>query len=134
MERKFTRVIKSLDQIFEFIHQFNTDNQISEAVKYSIDLVIEEVFTNMVKYNPDNKNEITLSIKKDDNKIIICLIDYDVDSYDITKTGEIDLRQPLINRKVGGLGLHLIKNMVDDINYEYHNRESRITLIKHLED
>ncbi|MGH7451971.1 MAG: ATP-binding protein [bacterium] len=36
-------------------------------------------------------------------------------------------------RQPGGLGLHLVKKMVDRLDYEYVNQQNKITLIKHLE-
>ncbi len=134
MEKHFQRDIKSLDKIFEFICEFIAENKIDESTAFSINFAIEEIFTNMVKYNPENQNNISISLNKDGNKLILCLTDYDVGHFDITKLKEVDISQSLQERKAGGLGLHIVKQMVDEIDYEYKNRNSRITIIKHLEN
>ncbi len=134
MDKHFQRDIKSLDKIFEFICEFIVENKIDESTAFSINFAIEEIFTNMVKYNPENQNNISISLNKDGNKLILCLTDYDVGHFDITKLKEIDISQSLQERKAGGLGLHIVKQMVDEIDYEYKNRNSRITIIKHLEN
>jgi anti-sigma regulatory factor (Ser/Thr protein kinase) len=134
MEKHFQRDINSLDKIFEFICEFIAENKIDESTAFSINFAIEEIFTNMVKYNPENQNNISISLNKDGNKLILCLTDYDVGHFDITKLKEVDTGQPLQERKVGGLGLHIVKQMVDEIDYEYKNRNGRITIIKHLEN
>jgi anti-sigma regulatory factor (Ser/Thr protein kinase) len=134
MEKHFQRDIKSLDKIFEFICEFIAENKINESTAFSINFAIEEIFTNMVKHNPENQNNISISLNKDGNKLILCLTDHDVGHFDITKLKEVDISQPLQERKVGGLGLHIVKQMVDEIDYEYKNRNSRITIIKHLEN
>jgi anti-sigma regulatory factor (Ser/Thr protein kinase) len=122
MEKHFQRDINSLDKIFEFICEFIAENKIDESTAFSINFAIEEIFTNMVKYNPENQNNISISLNKDGNKLILCLTDYDVGHFDITKLKEVDTGQPLQERKVGGLGLHIVKQMVDEIDYEYKNR------------
>jgi anti-sigma regulatory factor (Ser/Thr protein kinase) len=134
MEKHFQRDVKTLDKIFEFICEFIAENKIDESTAFSINFAIEEIFTNMVKYNPENQNNISISLNKDGNKLILCLTDYDVGHFDITKLKEVDISQSLQERKAGGLGLHIVKQMVDEIDYEYKNRNSRITIIKHLEN
>jgi anti-sigma regulatory factor (Ser/Thr protein kinase) len=133
MEKKFKRNIKSLNQIFNFIAEFITSNNIDETISFTINLVVEELFTNMVKYNLENSNDILITLDKDQDNLIISLIDFDVEPFDVTKTEGVNISKSLKERKIGGLGLHLVKQMVDKINYEYKNGNSKITLIKQLE-
>jgi hypothetical protein len=60
------------------------------------------------------------------------LTDVDAEPFDITQADEYDTRQPLKERPIGRLGIHLVRRMVDEINYEYKDRQSKITLIKDL--
>ena len=66
----------------------------------------------------------------------VTLTDYGVDRFDPTLAPEVDISLPLEQRKPGGLGLHLIRRMVDSIRYEYDevNRQSRITFRKIIAD
>ncbi len=133
MDQKFKRALSSLDEIFTFINEFSCETGLDESVVFTINLVVEELFTNMVKYTSENSNAILLKLKKDENDLIIHLTDFDVDPFDITKTVEVDTKQSLEERGVGGLGIHLVKQMIDKIEYEYKDRQSKIILIKHLE-
>lgn len=134
MERKFERRIDSLENIYQFIIEFTTEHQFDEKTALTINLVVEELFTNMVKYNPGNTNDISISLSKKSDKIIISIIDYDVEPFDIRKTEEYDLKKTLEERRVGGLGIPLVKTMMDEIDYEYKDRQSKIILVKYLED
>ncbi len=134
MDKKFKRDLNSLDGIFKFINEFSAKTGVDESVVFTINLVVEELFTNMVKYTYENSNEILLQLKKDADDLIIHLTDFDVDPFDITKTVEVDTKQSLEERGVGGLGIHLVKQMIDKIEYEYKDRQSKIILIKHLEN
>ncbi len=133
MDKKFKKDLNSLDGIFKFINEFSAKTGVDESVVFTINLVVEELFTNMVKYTYENSNEILLQLKKNAEDLIIHLTDFDVDPFDITKTAEVDTKQSLEERRVGGLGIHLVKQMIDKIEYEYKDRQSKIILIKHLE-
>ncbi len=122
-----------MDKIFSFIGKFVAHNKFDDSITFTLNLVVEELFTNMVKYNTDNTNDILITLNKDKDKLIISLTDFEVEPFDVTKSQEVDIQQTIKKRKVGGLGLHLVRQMVDDVNYEYKNRQSKITLIKNLE-
>jgi anti-sigma regulatory factor (Ser/Thr protein kinase) len=132
MRKNFKRDLQSLDHIFAFIQNFIMENKLDEAISYTINLAIEELFTNMVKYNADNPNNILIDIVKEDDKIVITLTEFDTEPFSIEQVRTYNSTQPLHERPVGGLGIHLIKKMVDHIDYEYKDRNSTITLIKRL--
>ena len=132
MEKKFKKEIKSLDEIFDFIVEFVKLNRLDDSMTFTINLAIEELFTNMVKYNVESINDISISLNKSDNNLKLVITDFDVEPFDITKSEDINTGQSLEHRKIGGLGIQLVKRMVDKIYYEYRNRRSKITLIKEL--
>ena len=47
------------------------------------------------------------------------LTDYDVDPFDVTKAPDVDVTLPIEQRRPGGLGLHLIRRLMDSVDYEY---------------
>jgi len=133
MRRNFKRQISSLSQIFSFVNEILIMYEVNEANSFSINLAIEELFTNIVKYNRNSDSDITIEIEKEGRNLKVNLIDYGGDEFDVTKTKEVDVTRRLEERKVGGLGLHLVKKMIDTLEYKYSNGESRITFTKNLE-
>jgi len=130
MEKEIVRRIESLKDIYDFIEAFFESNGIAEPVRYPVHFTVEELFTNMVKYNPGNMNTIMLDIDTNGDGVKVTITDYDVDDFDVTKKRHVDTESPLEERKVGGLGLHLIRHMVDTLDYHYGDRQSRITFTK----
>jgi anti-sigma regulatory factor (Ser/Thr protein kinase) len=51
----------------------------------------------------------------------------------VTKAPDFDIKMPADLRRTGGLGIHLIRRVVDSIEYDYTGRRSRITFKKKLE-
>ncbi len=132
MRKTFKRDFGSLDDVFAFIGEFFAEETIDSRHFYGVSLAAEELFTNMVKYNPKNPNEILVSISRVDNELQLSLTDFDVDAFDVTRPADVPLPGDLQDRKRGGMGLHLVRQMMDGITYDYTNRQSRITVIKNL--
>ncbi len=103
---------------------------VGDAVRFPVHLAMEELFTNMVKYCPDNANEILLEVAAADGGVAVTLTDFDVDEFDVTADREVDTSMPLDGRVPGGLGLHLVQRMVDSLEYDYHDRQSTIRFTK----
>lgn len=132
MQRAFKREFDSLEDVFAFIQEFFARETIDLKYLYSMILAAEELFTNMVKYNPGNSNEIVIAVCRVDDELRLSLTDFDVDAFDLTKVSAAPPPEPLKNRKRGGWGLCLVRQMTDAITYDYENRQSRITVTKKL--
>jgi len=130
MEQTFSRSLDELHQVFSFLDNFAETAGVDMSVSLPVRLAVEELFTNMVKYNKDSRADITLAIDRSDDAVTIVLTDFDTEPFDITSTGDVDVTASLEERTPGGLGIHLVKRMVDEIHYRYKDRVSQITLIK----
>jgi len=130
MEQTFTRNLDELHRVFSFLDSFAETSDLDMSVSLPVRLAVEELFTNMVKYNKDSRADITLAVNRSDESVTIVLTDFDTEPFDITSTGEVDTTASLEERTPGGLGIHLVKRMVDEIHYRYKDRVSQITLIK----
>ena len=130
MQKKFHRSYDSLEQIFEFTEEILSTEEIEPGQRFPVHFVMEELFTNMVKYNPGNSNDILLDVDASDRCVRVSMTDFDVHEFDVTADREVDTKSPLEERPVGGLGLHLIKKMVDSIEYNYQNKQSTVTFTK----
>lgn len=131
--KSFPRSISSLENIFLFTGGFVQEHRIDDKVRFLLELSVEEFFTNMVKYNPEGKQDIELLLQRDRQQIHVTLVDPDSHAFDVTKDRKIDLTKSLTERKVGGLGVYLVKKMVDSLQYDYSNRKSSITFTLQLE-
>ena len=132
MERRFQRDLNAVDKVFDFINEFVTSFKVDPSVAYPINVAVEELFVNMVLYNAESPEDISIAFEKEEGKVIIILRDFDSDPFDMTEY-KADVQTLIEERKVGGLGLRLVKSMMDEIYYEYRDRQTRIKLIKNLD-
>ena len=95
--------------------------------------IVEELFTNFVKYNEGGRHDISLSLGHTPEQLTVRMTDFDVDAFDPTRAPAVDVDKPLGERQPGGLGLHLVRQMADTLQYEYAERRSTITFTKALE-
>jgi len=133
MTRAFPKRIDSLDAIFGFLSGFAQAHQVNPAILRELNFGVEEIFTNMVKYNPETANDVTVNVDIANGCFSVSLLDHDVHSFDPTQSPPVDITQPPHERTPGGLGIHLVKEMMDEVLYEYADRSAKVTLIKHLE-
>lgn len=134
MQKTFERRIQALGEIFDFLDDYAAANGIPPPAAFSLKFVIEELFTNMVKYSvSDTGSGIAIDLEAAGGRVTVRLVDSGVDAFDVTKVGDADITLGLEERKIGGLGIHLVKRMVDSIDYAYNDRQSIITFSKKLE-
>jgi len=133
MQRDFKKAVSSLSEIFAFIDDHISEAGVSPAARYAIYFVVEELFTNMVKYAGGTTEDVTIALQTDGSRLTIQLTDHDVEPFDPATAPQLDPLTPLQERRIGGLGIQLVKQMVDDLQYSYADRCSTITITKNLE-
>lgn len=130
MELMCKRSVHELQAIVVATDRFFAERQIDPSIRLPVDLSIEELFVNMVKYNQGTDHDIQLRLQLAGDALEVSLTDYDVEPFDPSRTPDLDIDAPLAERRPGGLGLYLVSKMVDSIRYEYRNRESTVTFSK----
>jgi serine/threonine-protein kinase RsbW len=127
-ERRFGRTFGSLESIFGFVAEFLAANGLPDSAAFDLDLVIEELFTNMVKYHPQGAPEIEIGLRRLGPDVVVVLRDFDVEPFDPTRAPPADLSRPPGERGAGGLGLHLVRRIARDMRYQHRDRTSTITV------
>ena len=130
MKRAFARSNDSLTAIYDFAEEVLSNNNIADAACFSVQLALEELFVNMVKYNPDVDSDIEVEVAINANKVTVTLTEYGVPEFDVTVPRDVDIDAPLEERTPGGLGVYLIQNLADSLDYEYGDGRSRVIFTK----
>lgn len=137
-ERKTIRVPNQLDQlhgIVETVEQISREWNISSKISMELNLVLEELFTNIVFYAFSDKNEHIIEIRfsLSSSGILEVVIIDDGTYFDLIEASEeVKLDAALEERKVGGLGIHFVKQMMDEMSYERKGGKNVVTLRKSI--
>ncbi len=129
MKQKFKRSFDELQNIVTMTETLFREEGLQPELRHVVDLATEELFVNMVTYNTESDEDILIQMQPHEHGIEVNLTDYNVERFDPTAAGLVDVDAPLSERTPGGLGLYLVLKMVDSIHYEYRNRQSSITFI-----
>jgi serine/threonine-protein kinase RsbW len=131
-EEPFQRDLGSLRSISRFLRTFCTANGIAAEHVEPVILAAEELFTNMLKYG-GGAGEIRIELARTESELSISLTDDDAEEFDPRKAPDVRVDQPLAERQPGGLGIHLVKKLMDRIEYTYENRRATTTCFKTLD-
>ena len=131
MLRSFKRDLSSLEPLFEFTGDFAATHRLDDAIVFAMNLSIEELFTNMVKYGGgDDSVFVALDVLGDD--LVIELVHEGAREFDPNTAKTVDPKQSLEERVPGGLGLQLVRSVMDLVSFEHTDGAARIKLVKHL--
>lgn len=96
-------------------------------------MVFDEMLNNIISYafRQDKEHEIEIKIELTTNRLTMIISDDGVpfNPFGI-KAPDIDL--PLDQRKIGGLGLHLVRNVMDEVSYQRKIEKNVVTLTKFI--
>ena len=132
-QQSFPRTAACLPEIFDFMDRFFARAEIGDQHRMPMQFVVEEWFTNLVKYSRGGTRDILLDLKRQGGRLVVSLTDFGVERFDIRAVPDVDVNLNLKDRTPGGLGIHLLKRMVDDVGYEYVDGRSTTTFVKELE-
>ena len=100
--RTFRRSFDALQDIFLFTADFFAREHVDPGLLPTVDLTVEELFTNMVKYSPASDAEMRIDVATFAGGVEVTLTDYDVELFDATRAPDVDINLPIEQRKPGG--------------------------------
>ena len=105
----------------------------SKKLIFEMNLALDELFTNIISYGFKDEKEHIIKIEiKAENNALLMRIEDDGIPFDPEIAEEPDLECRIEECKIGGLGIHLIKKLMDEISYERVNDMNIIYLKKNI--
>jgi anti-sigma regulatory factor (Ser/Thr protein kinase) len=125
VERRFPRNLDSLEPMAQFVAEYLASRGFDPEHSFTVDLLVEELFTNLLRYGRGGGPEVSLRLAGEKEELVLTLRDFDVESFDPTAAPA-----PRAGATVGGHGLRLVRGICDSVRYEYQERSAIITLTK----
>lgn len=129
MKLSLSRDLEEISRIVAATRTWFAEQHVSDSLMFPVDLATEELFVNMIRHNPDKPDKITLQMDTVEHGVAVQLTDYDVERFDPRSAPIPDTSAPASERAIGGLGLHLVANVVTALDYDYRNRTSTVRFI-----
>lgn len=109
---------ENLSKIREFIQNYASSAGFKQNTIDNIMLAVDEACTNIIKhaYKSYPDGEIVIKIRYQDKKIIITIIDYGM-TFQPESIPEPNIQEYYRQHRVGGLGMYLMKTLMDDVKY-----------------
>ncbi|WP_051676976.1 ATP-binding protein [Maridesulfovibrio frigidus] len=124
--------LAELKELAENIEKFGELNDIPGKALFEVNLVLDELFTNLVSYGcfSDSHNfDIMLLIE---DGVMLIEIKDDGKPFNPLEIPEPEIHCDCDERKIGGLGIHFMRKMMDDIEYSWNNGKNRLKLTKNI--
>ena len=129
LERRFHNRLDDLSRVTEEAVWFIEAQGADDRAVYVAHLAIEEMVTNILKYGYDDTalHEIRLRLEIHPGALLLVLED-DGHEFNPLKAPEPDVSRPVEDRIPGGLGIHLIRKLVEQMDYERCGGRNRLTV------
>ena len=129
-------VMDNLDEVLGFVDCELENCDCPPRIQLPIDVAVEELFTNIASYSytPDiGTATVRIEVNTDPLAVIITFVDHGV-PYDPLKKEDPSLDTEIEDRRIGGFGIFMVKNSMDEINYEYRDGQNILTIKKKLHE
>ena len=128
-------LLQSLADAMTFLGTASTELALSPRVTHQLQLAAEEAFVNIVQHSAGATGggavTTALTLRVESDRCVL-LVQDDGKPFDPTQLPLADVRASLTERKPGGLGVHLIRTLMDGVRYTSENGLNTLTLTKRL--
>lgn len=123
--------LTEISQLEPFMEKLSEAYGISPDVQFQLNLALDEALANSINYAYPEGTEgsIILEAETEGNMLVLRLMDYGT-PFDPTLQGDVDTTLSVEQRPIGGLGIFLIKHMMDDVTYVRQEEKNILTMKK----
>jgi sigma-B regulation protein RsbU (phosphoserine phosphatase) len=127
--------IAEIDRVNADFNEFADQQRISSPIRQKVNMLFDELLNNIISYafadNADHQIDIDVELVQ--RRLTINIAD-DGTPFDPFLVADPDTSLPIEERSVGGLGIHLVRKLMDEVGYERQGNKNIVTLIKRLEE
>ena len=129
-----TNDIQQVPQLADFVDMVCEEVGMDMAIAIQMNLAMEEAVVNVMDYAypAGTVGDVTIEAESEDDQLQFTIIDSGT-PFDPTAKEEVDTTLSAEERPIGGLGIHLVRQLMDSINYERIDGKNILTLRKKID-
>ena len=135
MEKKLVikNDISEISKLATFIGELSEELDFTPELNFNLNLVLEEAISNVIlyAYGKEEQKEISLVAYLSDNNLVFVLTDSGME-FDPTKVPDADITLSAEEREIGGLGIYLIRQIMNTVEYQRIDGKNVLTMRKEL--
>jgi len=100
---------------------------------YSVNLALDELVTNVILYGYEEGSEKEIAVKLETTKDgLVASVADEAKPFNPLNVAAPDLKAPLEERQLGGLGIHLVRSLMDHVSYKREKGKNVLTIRKRI--
>ncbi len=127
-------VVDNTEIAIDFLEELLSDGSCSMKAKMQIEIAIDEIFSNIARYAyKDGTGNVTIRAEIQEKPRAVCMTFIDAGiPYDPLKKEDPDITLSAEERKIGGLGIYIVRKNMDEVSYHYDNGQNQLTIKKYI--
>ena len=127
--------LAELETVNQALEEYSELHQLPAGALNAVSLALDEIITNLVSYGYQDHEEhyIDIRVSLARGQLSLIVEDNGV-AFNPLETDSPDTSSALEDRPVGGLGIHLVRSVMDEVAYNYRNERNCLTMTKKLEE
>lgn len=124
-----TNDVSEITRLAEFVESICEELEVDMSASFNIDLALEEAVSNVINYAYGEQTgcPVTLYVSGEEDVIVFTLVDEGVPFNPLESAPEVDVTLSAEEREIGGLGIFLIQNIMQSV--EYRREDNRNVLM-----
>lgn len=120
---------EQLELIPAVVEEFAERDNWPPGLVFKLNLVLEELGVNIVNYSGAT-GDIEISLEADDERVTVEISDNGRPFNPLNDLDTPDVSAPLGDRPIGGLGVHLVRSMMDEMSYSREDGKNKLAMTK----
>ena len=123
MERAVPRKLESLTSLVGLVREFLEREHLSPELAFDLDLVIEELFTNLVRHSrgEGEGSDVQVELTHRPGEVHVRLRAAEPSPFDPTTAPRVNVNLPIEERRAGGLGIQFVRELCREFRYEWRD-------------
>ncbi len=131
---EFKNDLSELEALCQHLNKFGQVSGLSEACITDVNICLDELFTNIVSYGfEDDLEHIIWFTMHLDNQVLTLSIEDEGIPFNPLEKKDPEVPVDLIDVRIGGLGIHIVRKLMDDIRYNRRQGKNKLTMKKAIQ-
>ena len=125
--------LSELEALYQLLNKFGQAAGLTEACITDVNICLDELFTNIVSYGFEDDLEHIIQVTMNlDNQVLTLSIEDDGIPFNPLEKKDPEVPADLIDVRIGGLGIHIVRKLMDDIRYQRKQGKNKLTMKKSI--